>query len=367
MDGVTDQPFRHITKKYGQPDLIYTEFTSVEGVCHGANQLLRDFLYDESQRPILAQIYGSTPEFFRETAVVLCELGFDGIDINMGCPAKNVAHSGAGAALILTPKLAQQIVATTKSGVDDFLNGRRARHCLHLNQEIQSEIARRHQLLPNQYQLPRILPVSIKTRLGYDHPVVTDWLSVLIETQPAAIALHGRTLKQYYGGLANWELIGQAAALTKRLATNRVLILGNGDVHNRVEAILKAKTYGLDGVLMGRAAMGNPGVFQPIPSSSTLPPGQPSANLPLASDRNQFSTAMVQSAFRPADIALEHTSLYETTFKQLPNYSFLPMRKHLGWYVKGVDHASDIRQALYQTQNYHQVEAVFHRCQLLPG
>ena len=98
MDGVTDQPFRHIQKKYGNPPVVYTEFTSTEGVCHGAEQLLSDFLYDETQRPIIAQIYGTTPEFFRQTTILLCELGFDGIDINMGCPAKNVAHSGAGAA-----------------------------------------------------------------------------------------------------------------------------------------------------------------------------------------------------------------------------------------------------------------------------
>src|SRR5262245_47814010 len=95
MDGVSDHPFRQIQKKYGQPAVVYTEFTSVEGVCHGADRLLKDFLFDESQRPIIGQIYGTTPEYFRQTSIVLCELGFDGIDINMGCPAKNVAHAGA--------------------------------------------------------------------------------------------------------------------------------------------------------------------------------------------------------------------------------------------------------------------------------
>ena len=129
MDGLTDHPFRHIQKKYGNPTIMYTEFTSVEGVCHGATQLLKDFLFDETQRPLIAQIYGTTPSYFRQTAILLCQLGFDGIDINMGCPVKNVAHSGAGAALIKTPRLAQEIIAATKQGVINWQNGMREKDC----------------------------------------------------------------------------------------------------------------------------------------------------------------------------------------------------------------------------------------------
>jgi hypothetical protein len=102
MDGITDHPFRHIQKKYGNPAIMYTEFTSVEALCHGDWQSMNHLLYDESQRPIIAQIYGRTPLYFRQIAVLLCELGFDGIDINMGCPAKSVANGGCGAGLIRT-------------------------------------------------------------------------------------------------------------------------------------------------------------------------------------------------------------------------------------------------------------------------
>ena len=131
MNGVTDHPFRHIQKRYGCPDIVVTEFTPVNGICAGADALLKDLLYDETQRPIVAQIYGSAPDEFRTAAIVLCQLGFDGIDINMGCPSKAVASTrGSGAALELrTPELAQQIMHETKRGVADWVNGKTVRDC----------------------------------------------------------------------------------------------------------------------------------------------------------------------------------------------------------------------------------------------
>ncbi len=132
MDGISNHPFRHIQKKYGNPDLVYTEFTSVEALCHGDWRWLRNFLYDESQRPLIAQIYGRTPKYFRQVAIMLCELGFDGIDINMGCPAKTVANGGCGAALIRTPDCAQAIIQATKEGVQDWCNGATTATCTRL-------------------------------------------------------------------------------------------------------------------------------------------------------------------------------------------------------------------------------------------
>jgi tRNA-dihydrouridine synthase len=260
MDGVTDFPFRQITKKYGQPAVVYTEFTSVEGVCHGASQLLKDFLFDESQRPVVGQIYGTTPDFFRQTAILLCELGFDGIDINMGCPAKNVAHSGAGAALIRTPDLAQEIIRSVQLGIQQWKNGATAADCANITPEIVEKVAGRKAHLPENYHdRGRYIPVSVKTRVGYDQPVIHEWIPALLETEIDAIALHGRTLKQQYGGLASWELIGEAAALVKSAGKT---ILGNGDVKSLADAKSKIATYGVDGVLIGRAAMGNPFIFQ---------------------------------------------------------------------------------------------------------
>ena len=342
MDGVTDHPFRHIQKKYGQPALIYTEFTSVEGVCHGANRLLTDFLYDETQRPVIAQIYGTTPDFFRQTATILCELGFDGIDINMGCPAKNVAHSGAGAALIKNPKLAVQIINETKAGVDDYYNGKRASDCANITAQIAEEVKQRHALLPEWYQTrhedstnPKV-PVSVKTRVGFDEKVVEWWISTLLEHEPAAICVHGRTLKQQYGGQADWEEIAKGVPLCAQTKTR---YLGNGDVHSYEQAVEKCSTYGVDGVLIGRASFGNPFIFRPEQE--------------------------LQDAPDTYEIAVEHAKLFEKTYQDGERYSFLPMRKHLGWYIKAIPQASEIRQKIYQTNTSQEVVALLTEYGLL--
>lgn len=338
MDGVTDHPFRHIVKKYGQPAIIYTEFTSVEGVCHGAAQLLKDFLFDETQRPAIAQIYGTTPDYFRQTTILLCQLGFDGIDINMGCPAKNVAHSGAGAALIKTPKLAQEIIRATKQGIIDWQNGATCRDCADIRANICDEVERRAALLPAEYQKVREIPVSVKTRIGFDQPVIESWIPTLLEMEPAAIALHGRTLKQQYGGLASWEAIGQAAEIVRQTPT---LILGNGDVKNREQALDNIKTYGTHGALIGRATFGNPFVFHP---QETWP---------------DFETYM--------KIAIEHAYFFEKTFAHFEKYNFLPMRKHLGWYVHDIPGASEIRQAIYRSNSAAEFEVLLAQFGHLPG
>lgn len=334
MDGVTDQPFRHITKKCGHPDVVYTEFTSVEGVCHGATALLKDFLYDESQRPIVAQIFGTTPEYFRQTATLLCELGFDGVDINMGCPAKTVQQSGAGASLIKTPKLAQQIIQATKDGVQDYLDGKRSRDCKDIKEKIWREVETRHQDLPEKYQQKRSIPVSVKTRVGYDTPVINEWIPTLLEMKPAVIALHGRTLQQGYSGEASWENIAQAAKLINQTDT---LILGNGDIKSHSHALKLIQKHHVDGVLIGRASFGNPFVFLPESVNHT-------------------------SIF---EIALEHAQVFEQTYRNSDRYNFLPMRKHLGWYVKAIPQAKEVRMKLVRTNSSQEVEQIFKEYNLI--
>lgn len=328
MDGVTDQPYRYIQKKYGKTPVVYTEFTSVEGVCHGADRLLKDFLYDESQRPVVAQVYGTTPDFFRQTATLLCELGFDGIDINMGCPAKNVAHSGAGAALINNPKLAQNIVRETKAGIRDWLDGKTSSDCKDISPSIAKKVKERHQKLPTDYQIKRELPVSVKTRVGFDKPVVEEWIPRLLEVEPVTIAIHGRTLKQHYSGLANWDELAKAAEIIHQTNT---LVLGNGDTQDYQDALNRCQKYGVDGVLLGRATFGNP--FALIKDNSE--------DLP-----NIYA------------VALEHTLLFEKIYGDDERYNFLPMRKHLGWYIKGIDNASEIRKQIFTTQSAKQAAGI---------
>lgn len=324
MDGVTDHPCRHIQKKYGIPAVTYTEFTCVEGITHGATRLLKDFLYDDTQRPIVGQIYGHTPEDFRTVALLVCQLGFDGVDINMGCPAKTVTHLGSGAALIRTPKLAQEIIRQTQAGVEDWFNGKTADDT-ELSDEIKQEINNRSfGKMPTDRKR---IPISIKTRIGYEKPIVEEWIPTLLELEPAAIALHGRTLNQRYSGLADWDEIAKAVEFTSQTETK---MMGNGDVKTLAEAKEKIEKYHLDGILIGRATWGNPWMLL----------GHE------ATKEERFA------------VALEHAHFYEDTFSHTDRYNFLPMRKHLGWYISNFPGAADLRIKIMQTNSAAEVEKV---------
>lgn len=336
MDGVTDVPFRTITKKYGKPDLMFTEFSSVEGLCRGAVELMREFRYTEAQRPLVAQIYGTTPEFFRQMTVALCQLGFDGIDINMGCPAKNVAHAGAGAALIKTPDLALEIIKAAHQGVSDWQNGMNAADCANLTADIVQIVKHQSEIMQIDQEIRHAVPISVKTRIGYDSNEVIDWVARLVTAEPTAITIHGRTLRQAYSGLADWEAIAQASLRIKQLRPETIVI-GNGDVQDREMGQAYCRQYGLDGVLIGRACFGNPWVF-----------------------------GAAQSEVAIGVVALEHALLYEQTYSQDPKYSFLPMRKHLAWYIKGIPGAGEIRARLVRTNTSQEVQTVLTEYGLLP-
>ncbi|MCC6455057.1 MAG: tRNA-dihydrouridine synthase [Caldilineaceae bacterium] len=337
MNGVTDHAFRHIQKKHGNPMLLFTEFTSVDGICAGASALLKDFLYDESQRPIIAQIYGRSPRNFYQTAVLLCQLGFDGIDINMGCPSKSIAHAGSGAGLIRTPQLAQEIVRATQRGVHDWMNGATVRECVDVPKALADEIEARHRRLPLAFQQRRPIPVSVKTRIGYATSQVREWIPQLLESEPAAISLHGRTLTQGYTGESNWDEIGCAAEVARGSGT---LILGNGDLLSLDDAYGRIVRYGVDGALIGRASYGNPYVFRQEGSPAQW---EPVGRAPTPSQENERYDIL--------HIALEHARLYEESFSHLNGYRFLPMRKHLGWYVRHLPGASHLRRTLTQTSS----------------
>ena len=306
MDGVTDAAMRFITKKYGSPAVMFTEFTSVEGVRAGALRLMKDFLYSGTERPIVAQVFGADPDAFYKTALVVAALGFDGIDINMGCPAKSVEEHGAGAGLIKTPQKAAKIIAATKKGVEDWIAGATLDKG-GLSPQITAFVKR---LNPQNGR--KLIPVSVKTRIGYDKPVTKAWVSHLLEQNIANISLHGRTLKQLYSGEADWDEIAKAAALAKATPT---CFLGNGDINSLEDAKEKIKKYALDGVLVGRAAQGNPWFF----------------------------TGKEADTHTRITVALEHARYYEKIF---PGESFLPVRKHLAWYARGFENASEWRQKL---------------------
>lgn len=296
MADVTDAAFRRIIAKYGKPDVIWTEFVSCDGLCSdGRKNLLHDLWFDESERPIVAQIFGGKPQNFTETARLLVELGFDGIDINMGCPSKDIEKSCAGAALIKDPLLAREIIEATKAG---------AGH----------------------------LPVSVKTRIGYRTDETDTWIRELLLAQPAVITIHARTRNEMSKVPAHWDAVRRAVELAKEIYPNdsdRPLIIGNGDVMSLGEAHKRVEETGCDGVMIGRGIFGNPWLF-----SKT---DQPSLREKLL-------------------VMLEHTKLYIELLGDKKPLDL--MKKHYKAYVNGFAGASDLRVKLMEAKGYNEIEFI---------
>jgi nifR3 family TIM-barrel protein len=335
MDGVTDASFRLIAAKYGGPDVILTEFVNVETVLYAPHTLLRDLTYSEIERPVVAQIYGHTPETFYRIAHIVGELGFDGLDINMGCPAKKVAAKGSGAALILTPDLARAIIQAARDGIRDWSEGQTL-EAVGFDAEMIRQIAAANRTRSGTETRPRrVIPVSVKTRLGYDDVVVERWIRTLLEEKPAAISLHGRTLKQQYSGSADWTAIARAVEVAKDWNT---LILGNGDLRGMDDVCRRVRETGVDGVLVGRAAQGDPWIFRAKEQvKSAL-----ASNDAGAIERDPVG---VEERFR---VALEHASHF-ARHRELS--AFAGMRKHLAWYCRSIPRAAELRFKLVHVNN----------------
>ena len=295
MANVTDAAFRQIIAMHGKPDVMFTEFTSCDGLqSPGRESLLIDLKFTNAERPIVAQFFGGKPENFFKCAQLAVELGFDGIDINMGCPDRSVEKQGAGAALIKNPQLAVEIIKQTKLGAGE-------------------------------------LPVSVKTRLGYSKDILDEWLPVLLKTGPAAITIHARTRKEMSAVPAHWDAVKQAVQIRNSLGSE-TLILGNGDVKDRAEAELKVQETGADGVMIGRGIFGNPWLF---------------------SREQDYSKVELKEKFA---VMLEHTFLFEKLFSGIK--SFEVMKKHYKAYVAGFDGARELRAKLMEAKTADEVKAL---------
>ncbi|MFH1244385.1 MAG: tRNA-dihydrouridine synthase [bacterium] len=327
MDGVSDAAFRYMVGKYGRPDVMFTEFVSVDALHYATGErrerLLKTFVRARDIKPSnhytitpfeVAQVFGHTPEFFAEAAVLVESLGFDGIDINMGCPAHNVEEQGSGAGLIRTPKLAQELIRVTREAT--------------------------------------VLPVSVKTRIGIkDKSEMEEWIMVLMEAKPVVISLHGRTLRQLYQGKADWETIGRAGRIVHKMGGH---ILGNGDMTSLQQAAYSVEQYGVDGVLIGRAAEGNPGIFAKSQISN-------SQILQLEPTREQRLAWAVEHAKIFEKIVTERVQPLKSeqaTLRVEPSKLFMPMRKHLAWYCRGFPGAVELRMKLMQANSADEVELV---------
>jgi nifR3 family TIM-barrel protein len=290
MLDVSDAAYRLMIAKHGKPDVMFTEFTSCDGLCsRGREALLKQLQYDESERPIVAQIFGAKPEKFLETARLLRDLGFDGIDINMGCPVKTIVRAGSCAALIKKPALAKEIIAACKEGAGG-------------------------------------LPVSVKTRIGYDKIILEEWLGHLIEASPSVITLHLRTAKEMSACAAHWEVADRAVEMIR---TTDILILGNGDVADLPHARSLAEEYKLDGLMLGRAMFGNPWLFDATRTYNDITVDEKLAAM------------------------LEHSRIFDEFFRGKKH--FLNIRKHLRAYASGFDGAKELRLKLEQVNSVEDV------------
>lgn len=345
MDGVTDAGFRSIIARQGKPDVTFTEFTHVHDVCRGPEGLLETLIYGESERPIVAQLYGKDPDLFYQAAHAACELGFDGLDINMGCPSKNVASSGSGAGLIRTPDVARAIIQATRRGIEDWAGGQTLEQAGFRPARIAAFRRLNEQRGNTSPTVRRLLPLSVKTRLGYDSVMVEAWVEHLLREQPAAISLHGRTLQQMYRGAADWSAIARAAAMAKGTGT---LLLGNGDVQSLDEVVVRVRETGVDGVLVGRAVLGAPWFFRSKEQARALA-------CRASGIGGESCAGDAMSLDQRFAVLLDHARQFQALCGQS---RFHRMRKHLGWYCKGFPHAAALRARMFRVSSVDELERV---------
>lgn len=299
MADVTDAAFRHIIAKYGRPDATWTEFVSADGLFRGGyDHLINDLRFSEIERPVIAQFFTGSPEMMEKAARLALDLGFDGVDINMGCPDKGVEKQGAGAGLIKKPELAKEIILAAMRGATSA---------------------------------EKSIPVSVKTRIGYNKNELETWLPAILETKPALVTVHARTRKEMSLVPARWEHVKRAVEIRNELSPE-TLIFGNGDVKDVEHGMQLCKETGADGAMLGRAIFGNPWLFSPR------------------------TVLGVEEKLR---VLVEHTKLFEEIIGPKPpigcGKNFSVMKKHFKAYVNGFDGAKELRVELMETENATQV------------
>jgi len=348
MADVTDAAFRRIIAQCsgmgrgGGPDAVFTEFTSADGLCspEGRRKLLINLQYSERERPIVAQIFGARPAKISEAAGLIRKLKFDGLDVNMGCPDRKVEKQGAGAALMKNPKLAAEIIRAAKDGAGG-------------------------------------LPVSVKTRLGYDEDTLEEWLAVLLAEEPAAVTVHARTRKEMSAVPAHWERVKAAVEIRDKMKSS-ALIIGNGDVGDVAEARRRAEETGADGIMIGRAIFGNPWLFASQPSAavrrSIRAKGEdaPAGKIGAGSAKKSFSHSQecendlggekkggAGGGVTVEDklaVLVKHAELFKRIFRGRKNFAV--MKKHFRAYLSGFEGARELRVRLMEAPNVKAVEKI---------
>ncbi len=326
MADVTDAAFRRLIAKYsefpGRSDVVmWTEFVAADGLVRatpeGKEKLMADLIYTDEERPIVAQLFSSTPEHMEYAAKLCLELGFDGIDINMGCPDRSIEKQGCGSAMIKTPDVALEVIAAAKRGAKSEKGG---------------------------------IPVSVKTRLGYLEDEVETWIPTLLRAAPAALTIHARTRKDMSKVPARWERIARVVELRDALSPD-TKIIGNGDVLSQADAAQKLAACGADGAMVGRALFGNPWFFHPtkrVPLKLlALPTHGVNRDEIIVADKSEVGVKYVSMEER-LRVMVEHSYLFA---ELLPFKSFATMKKHYKAYVHGFPGAAQLRARLMEEGN----------------
>ncbi len=326
MADVTDVAFREVIARAsrhgesdGGPDVFWTEFVSANGLnSPGREALMYDLKFNKNHRPIVAQIFSSEPENIKKASELCRELGFDGIDINMGCPDRTIERQGCGAKMIETPEIAKLVIRAAKEGAGD-------------------------------------LPVSVKTRVGYKKEEIDTWIRTILLEGVDALTVHARTRKDLSKVPANWDYLKRVVKLRDEISPNTIII-GNGDVKDIEDGLLKAKDSGVDGVMIGRAVLGNPWIFDRKVRVARR--GQNFGKfwatiIPRKWQKKILGTKAYSISEVPLKEKLEMLVFHAETFeRELGNVkSFSIMKKHFKGYVHGFPGAVDLRNKLFEKGN----------------
>jgi len=296
MADVTDAVFRRIICKYGKPDVFWTEFVSADGLASKGREVLKsNLIYSKKEKPIIAQLFSANPTKMRETAEYVASLGFDGIDINMGCPDRSIEKQGSGAAMMKDMVKAGEIIKAVKDGIKDSKK--------------------------------KNISVSVKTRIGYNKNQINEWIPFLLSQNIDALIIHARTRKEMSKVPARWEHVKEVVVIRNKMGI-KTKIIGNGDVRDLKHGKQLAKETGCDGVMIGRAIFGNPWLF--------------SEYIPTTKEK--------------VKVLLEHTKLFEKLLGKVKNFAL--MKKHYKAYVNGFDGAKELRVKLMETKNAKQVDLI---------
>ena len=295
MEGVTDSVFRRLLLEWGKPDVMFTEFTSVDQLFSpGFDATIQNFEYTEGERPLVAQLWGIEPELYHQAGDVLVHLGFDGVDINFGCPQKAVVSKGACSALINNRELAREIIENLFVGVNDRI------------------------------------PVSVKIRTGWDQHVTEEWVEWLLQFNFACLTVHGRTRENMSKVPADWDEIAKAVEVRNRLGVETV-VLGNGDVYSLDDAQEKVQKFGVDGVMVARGIFHNPLLF---------------------SGKDYTKIAKIEKI----SMLKRHVELYQQVWGTKKHYDRL--KRFFKIYCSGFPGSSELRDLLMRTKTFQECEAV---------